>query len=287
MLGRVVERLTKGRWDRSLRDLVIEPLGLTHTHTPDEDHRLAGAAGHVYRAGNRPVRPMPYMGFGRAIGPAELISARASDIVEFSSAHLPGGRFDFPRMRTPEVTVPNPHGGGGHWGLGWTLDTWSGHWVMKHFGFTVGQSSLLCVVPDIGAVVSVLANRDSAHLFLNAVLTEILAEISDIEVPPPTQPPSAPVGVAMSDLLGTYERFGLRLRVTADGGQLVIRDADRRAAPNRPKFPDTRLVALDDRTFAARSPHGPGWMPYVFYTLATGVLAAHFSLRTIPRVAGL
>lgn len=285
ILGRIVERVTKERWDRSLRDLVIEPLGLTHTHAPDEDvRRVPRATGHVYGAGNRPVGPMRYMGFGRSIGPAGLISARAADLVEFGSAHLPGGRFDFPEMRVPEVTVPNPYGGGAHWGLGWALDTWSGHRVMKHLGFTIGQSALLCVVPDTGTVVCLFANRDSAHLFLDAALTEVLAEIGEIEVPPPPRPPSTPVPVEVSRLLGTYERSGLRLRVAADGRQLVIRDGDPQASSSRPKFPETRLTALDDMTFVARSPHGPGWTPYVFYTLATGVLAAHFSVRTIPRV---
>lgn len=46
--GRVIERLTGKVWDAALREQIIEPLGLTHTHTlPEDVLRFRGAMGHM------------------------------------------------------------------------------------------------------------------------------------------------------------------------------------------------------------------------------------------------
>ncbi|MEU6282757.1 serine hydrolase domain-containing protein [Streptomyces sp. NPDC047028] len=143
--GRMVEELTGGTWDRSVREQVCARLGLTHTWTlPEDVLRFSAAVGHDEQGA-----VVPSWGLPRSIGPAGLICARAADVVAFGRAHLTPGVLlaDPSAMRKPQVDLPNPYAGGRQWGIGWSLDDWDGHEVVSHTGDTIGQHAALWCCP--------------------------------------------------------------------------------------------------------------------------------------------
>ncbi|GAA3715345.1 hypothetical protein GCM10022224_096280 [Nonomuraea antimicrobica] len=278
--GRVLEVLSGKRWDDVLREEIVEPLGLTHTWTlPEDVLRLRAAMGHVGGA------PAPQWGLMRSVGPAGLICARPADVVAFARAHLEGGLLSDPRaMWEPQVDVPNPHGLGAQWGLGWILDTWGGQRVLSHGGNTVGQHAMLWAVPGTGTVVCVTANGGFSGAFTRAVATELLAELDGLTVPPLPSPPETPPEVDVARHAGVYEHTGARITVSLRDGEPWLRYETTGALADLKTQPEEcRLFPVNETTFVCRLGGAPNWLPLRFYELADGSPYVHLGGRAIPK----
>ncbi|WP_343954713.1 serine hydrolase domain-containing protein [Nonomuraea longicatena] len=281
--GRIVERLTGKVWDAALRELVVEPLGLTHTVTlPEEALRFRAAMGHLDGGA-----PAPVWGLMRSAGPAGLICARPADVVAFARAHLEGGLLKDPRVMWEEqVAIPNPYTLGSHWGVGWILGTWSGRKVISHGGNTIGQHAMLWAVPDTGTVVCVTANGGHSGAFTHAVATELFGELDGLEVPPSLGPPPTPVEVDATPYLGVYQRAGARQTVgRAPDGTLTLRIEALGALAELQEPQEFALVAVDETTFVGRRHGDPAWTSVVFFTLADGTPYMHAGARATPKVS--
>jgi hypothetical protein len=217
-------------------------------------------------------------------------------VVAFARLHLDGGRapdggglLAAPRiaeMQQAQVEVPNPHGVGlaGHWGLGWALFDWGGRRVYGHDGSTIGQSAYLRVVPDAGVVVALLTNSDGdvSRAFAEAVLTELLGELSGLAVPPAPQPPADPPRVDLGRFTGVYERVGIRLEITTHEGRLRMH-AEETGELADPAF-EMDLIPLDGAVVLGRPPGASQWMPILRYSLADGAQYLHAWARATPKV---
>lgn len=279
--GRVVERLTGKVWDAALREQIIEPLGLTHTHTlPEDVLRFRGAMGHMDGA------PAPVWGLMRSCGPAGLICARPADVVAFARAHLGTGLLADPRaMWEPQVDIPNPYTLGKQWGLGWILDEWQGRRVISHGGNTIGQAAMLWVVPDTETVVCVLANGGHTAAFQHALATELFDELLGLAVPPVLGPPAEPFETDVERYAGVYERAGSRMTLTVRDGRLSLYgEATGALAGVQPPM-EFDLVPVDDVTFVGRPEGEPQWLSAVFYELADGSPYVHLGVRATPKIA--
>ncbi|MEV4249474.1 serine hydrolase [Streptosporangium canum] len=279
--GRVVERLTGKVWDAALREQIVEPLGLTHTHTlPEDVLRFRGAMGHLDGA------PAPVWGLMRSCGPAGLICARPADVVAFARAHLGTGLLADPRaMWEPQVDIPNPYTLGKQWGLGWILDEWQGRRVISHGGNTIGQAAMLWVVPDTETVVCVLANGGHTAAFQHALATELFDELLGLAVPPVLGPPAEPFETDVERYAGVYERAGSRMTLTVRDGRLSLyAEATGALAGVQPPM-EFDLVPVDDVTFVGRPEGEPQWLSAVFYELADGSPYVHLGVRATPKIA--
>ncbi|NRQ36358.1 beta-lactamase family protein [Nonomuraea sp. NN258] len=278
--GRMLERLEGKRWDDVLREQIAEPLGLTHTWTlPEDVLRFRAAIGH------REGSTVRHWGLMRSMGPAGLICARPADVVAFARAHLEGGLLDDPRaMWEPQVELPNPHGIGSHWGLGWILADWDGHRVISHGGNTIGQHAMLWAVPGTGTIVCVTANGGYHAAFTHAVATELFAELDGIAVPPRLAPPESPAEVDAARFAGVYERTGSRFTVIAGDGGLSVRYEPTGAMAEMPgEHEELPLLPVDATTFACRPPGDPAWQAAVFHEV-DGRSYLHFAGRATPKV---
>ncbi|MFF4855040.1 serine hydrolase domain-containing protein [Streptomyces rubiginosohelvolus] len=119
VLGRIIEVVTGKVWDEALRDLLLTPLGLTHTMARTDASRRR-------RGGGRHPRPVQ--------GDRRLDAAA-------------GGRL--PRQ---------VDGQRGWLGAGWTLYDWDGVQGFGHDGASIGQYGYLRVVPSAGVAVVLLTN---------------------------------------------------------------------------------------------------------------------------------
>ncbi len=200
VLGRVLEAVTDTVWDDLLRARLVEPLELTHTATlPEDVLRFRAAIGHIQPPGQE-LRPAPAWGLPRTAGPAGAICSTARELLAFAELHLrdglgPAGKRLLSEesaraMREPQVEVPT--GGIGeseaHWGLGWSVYTWSGRTVVGHDGGTIGQAAFLRVVPDSGAAVALLTNGGDPFGLYRDLCGELLAEVAGVELPPEPVP---------------------------------------------------------------------------------------------------
>ena len=86
LLGRLIEVVRGQSWDEVIRERLFAPLGLTSAGTLPEEALLWGAA-----AGHFGTEVTDQWGLPRAIGPAGLVQARASDLLAFARLHLADG----------------------------------------------------------------------------------------------------------------------------------------------------------------------------------------------------
>ena len=299
VLGRVIEKLTGKVWDEALREQLIEPLGLTHTVTlPEEVLRFRAAMGHIHE-GDEPPKTAPMWGLMRSAGPAGLINARASDVVEFARLHLDGGRDVLSAgtaaaMLEPQIRIPDPWTLARQWGLGWILFNWDNRTVYGHDGNTIGQSGFLRVVPDANLAVSLLVNGGHTRALYQDLYSELMRELADLTMPELPTPPENPPDLEAARFTGVYERVSARITVReADGGRLTVLMestgalADLHPAREISLVPFTKMGDDGDAAFVGQLPGEPLWMPAVFYRLPTGERYLHFGARATPRVADL
>ncbi|MHB2022335.1 MAG: serine hydrolase domain-containing protein [Mycobacteriales bacterium] len=297
LLGRIVEKVTGQTWDVALKELLVDPLGLTHTVTlPEEALRFRTAHGHVAEDGGDP-QPAPMWGLMRSVGPAGLICATASDVITFARLHLDGGRAadgtqllepaTVTRMREAQVAVPDRWTLGGHWGLGWILFDWGAD-VFGHDGNTVGQAAFLRVAPHQQLAIALLTNGGAARDLYEELFRELLGELAGIEMPAPPQPPATQVRTDLSRYVGRYERAAARLDVTAAGEQLELTiTSTGPLAKMMDSKPETLVLTLVDpaeHLFVTRPKGSDNWMPVVFFELPDGSRYVHLGARATPKV---
>lgn len=288
VLGRIIERLTGKVWDAALREMVIEPLGLARTVTLPEEALLHRAAvGHLGAGAD--LRPTPVWGLMRPIGPAGLICASAADVVRFGRAHLDSSLLkDESRaaMRVPQVEVPNPHGLGEAWGLGWILDTWDGVRVLWHSGSTIGQQAALWVIPERGIVAALLTNGGHDSALRQDVARELFADLAGLTVRALPEPPAEPVPIDPARYTGLYERKHVRTLITERDGALHARvEVTTPGLAELGPPLELSLVPVDETTFLGSDGDNPARVPFVFFTLPDGTPYVHFSARANPRVS--
>jgi CubicO group peptidase (beta-lactamase class C family) len=296
ILGRVIERLTGMVWDAALANQLVAPLGLTHTWTlPEDVLRFRAAMGHVTGPAGEAPEPAGSWYLTRSDGPAGLVCATAADVVAFARLHLDDGRApdgtrllassSVAEMQRPQVTVPNPHRTAAHWGLGWALSDWDGRRVYGHDGDTIGQSAYLRVVPDAGVAIALLTNSDVTAGLYQDLFAELLAELCDLAMPAPPQPPVSPPRVDLARHAGVYERVGMRMEARLRHDKLVLHVARTDAlAEVMPPF-DMELIPLTDTHLVGRPPYSSQWRSVVFYTLPDGGQYLHDGTRATPKVA--
>ncbi|ROO89730.1 CubicO group peptidase (beta-lactamase class C family) [Actinocorallia herbida] len=286
VLGRIIEKATGGVWDRALREMVLDPLGLDGVCTLPEEALLRRAAvGHLGKG--EKLRPTPVWGLMRSIGPAGLICATAADTVAFGAAHLAPGLLteaSLTAMRAPQIEVPNPHGLGTHWGLGWILDTWDGHPVLWHSGSTIGQNASLWVVPDADLVVALLSNGGNDGALAADLAREIFAEVAGIAVRETPEPSAGPVAFDPADYTGLYERRHVITTITEGPRGLHARiEVTTPALADLAEPLELALSPVDEVTFVGTAEGNPAKVPFVFHRLPDGSPHVHYSARTNPR----
>ncbi len=297
LMGRVIEKLTGLGWDAAMREKLFAPLGLTHTVTlPEEALMFRAAVGHV-ATGDEDPKPAPIWGLPRNMGPAGLITATTEDVLGFARLHLTGGltssgeriltTASATAMASKQADIPDKHSLGDSWGLGWIRDDWSGRRIIGHDGNTIGQSAFLRLLPDQGLAVTLLTNGGNTRDLFVELYREIFAELADVAMPKPLEPPSTPVTVDGSRHVGVYERAGALMEVLADGDGLRLKQtATGPLAELVPeKTQEFELVPVTDSLYVFREPGTQTWMSLTFYTLPTGEPYMHYGVRATPKVS--
>ncbi|MFI2777929.1 serine hydrolase domain-containing protein [Streptomyces sp. ALB3] len=300
VLGRIIEVVTGKVWDEALKDLLLTPLGVTHTMTlPEEALRFRAAMGHLGEAGQDPDPAPAWDLMPRSAGPYGRVIATAGDVARLARMHLGGGvAQDGTRLLSEETValmqrrvVDSPDKwtvSADGWGLGWTLYDWDGVQGYGHDGASIGQYGYLRVVPSAGVAVVLLTNGGGARELYAALYRELLAELAGVTMPEPFAPPAEPPAVDLAPLTGTYRREGVVITVTErDGaGHAVYKFVDGMKGFSEPLSID--LIPVTGTVFAGTgvgAAFSEDYMPVVFSELEDGTGCVYIGMRCGPKVA--
>ncbi|GAB4586990.1 serine hydrolase domain-containing protein [Nocardia sp. IFM 10818] len=303
ILGRIIEVVTGQTYDAALREMLIEPLGLTHTVTlPEEVLRFPNAMSHLGQAGAQPEVAPAWNPLTRAQVPGGGgLCATAADIVRLAKLHLDGGVApDGTRllgepivaaMQQREIEVPDKWTvSSDAWGLGWTLYDWNGAFGYGHDGSAIGQHSYLRVAPEAGVIIVLHDNGGDTpfthgHPIYHRLFSELLRDLAGIDMPEDFAPPAQPPRVDIAPYLGIYRRAGIKITI-GDGpaGHTAtyefVDGMDGLAPPLH-----MELVPVTDTVFAGRANAAESWLPVVFSTLPDGSVYCYIGVRAAPKVA--
>ncbi|MGO4456524.1 serine hydrolase domain-containing protein [Streptomyces sp. M-16] len=300
VLGRIIEVVTGKVWDQALKDLLLTPLGLTHTMTlPEEALRFRAAMGHLGEPGQDPDPAPEWDMMPRSAGPYGRVIATAGDLARLARMHLAGGVAEdgtrilseqaVALMQRRVVDCPDKWTvSSDGWGLGWTLYDWNGVQGYGHDGASIGQYGYLRVVPSAGVAVALLTNGGGAREVYAALYRELLAELAGVTMPEPFAPPAQPPVVDFAPLVGTYRREGVVITVTKrDGaGHAVYEFVDGMKDFSEPLRID--LLPVTETVFAGTgvgAAFSEDYMPVVFSTLPDGTGCVYIGMRCGPKIA--
>ncbi|MEZ4569383.1 MAG: serine hydrolase domain-containing protein [Thermomicrobiales bacterium] len=189
LAGLVAARVSGTTFDAALKNTILQPLGLEHTHlSAAEAIAYPVAVGHTNAADDGSARIARQFLRPRARNPAGGVLSSIEDILTFASLHL-GKRQDVlskqavQSMHEPQVETYEANT---HWGLGFKLERRNSGVVVGHGGATNGFRADLSMVPDREFAVAVLTNSDSGSQFATEIVDWVLEQrlgITPIEQP--------------------------------------------------------------------------------------------------------
>ncbi|MFN2520652.1 MAG: serine hydrolase [Candidatus Limnocylindria bacterium] len=225
LAGRVLEVATGQTAEDALADLVLRPLGMTHSFFFARDaitHRVA--AGHfVYEEGPRVARPWYIPRSAHSVGG---IVASVRDMLAYARFHLGDGTGpDGTRLLSREAMheMRAAHAGrdlDARSGLGWRLSEAGGVAFVGHGGGTIGQLALFALAPDRGFALVVLTNSGRGNFVHEAVSRWAYRTKLGIEEPRPA--PQERTAEDLAAYAGTYESPGNTYELTLAAGRLVM-----------------------------------------------------------------
>ena len=297
LAGRVIEKITGTTWDQAMRDLLMSPLGLTHSSTlPEEAIMFRAASGHTGADDDGPTLAPAWM-LPRAMGPAGLVNSTTADVLAFARMHLTGGlaadgtrvlsEESVARMQERQVDMPDPYSLGDAWGVGWILFDWDGRRLYGHDGNTIGQAAFLRILPEERIAVTLLTNGGNTHDLYAELFDEIFDELAGVHVPAGLTPPEEPFTGDFSEFEGVYDRSGVRTEIfrVEDGLRMRTTLNGPLAALLPDPVQEHPLVPVRPGEFVMRPEGEQGWHAVVFYSLPTGERYLHHGVRAAPKVS--
>ncbi len=300
--GRLIENIAGKPYSEVLREKLLDPLHLLHTTVvPDEMLAFRVAAGHLVlppeMATMAQAMPMlqpllqlvpmgepimsPLVTMGRSATPAGSRTASTpGDVLAFVRMHLdgglgPGGRrilspdavelMQTPQFSVPPSTTASPDGA---IGLSWVLGTWDSQRTIGHGGGTIGQISMLQVLPDERLAVCLLTNCMTGPLLWFDLGRHLFAELAGVQMPELPKPPAVPADVELTPYAGRYESVSAIIDATCSDGKITITMSPKPgvgppSAAALPMGQQMTLVAIDEERFYGQGPGGGGYVAFL------------------------
>jgi CubicO group peptidase (beta-lactamase class C family) len=252
--GYIIEQITGKSFQAALKELLLDPLGLESTYLDAGDvitHRFA--VGHnVSESGAQVARPWP---LPRAAYSAGGITCHVPDLLRYAQFHLGDGRIgnetillsaeSIKQMQSSQVSVC----GNETWGLTWGINEIDGTRLISHGGGTIGQISLLILVPEHKFAIAILTNADRGGVVTRDVSRWALKRYLGLEITDPTL-----IEASEEELfpyVGRYSRPAASIDLGVLGGRLVAQMIYKRGFPAKdsppPPPPPPASLALYDK----------------------------------------
>lgn len=232
LAGRVIEKVTGTTYERAMKELLYEPLGLGHTFFfPNEIMTHRFAAGHRQDPDGT-IRVRRSWGMSRCSAPAGGfgVSSNAGDQIAWARFHLGDGTSPdgarvlskelLDRMKQPTFEIAGSALGEGV-GIAWFLRHVDGVLLVAHGGDTLGHHSSFVMAPERGFAVIVFTNCDSigSQLKDEMVRWALEAYLGVVERDPE---PVVLAADALAAYVGTYETIAAWADISVADGGLVL-----------------------------------------------------------------
>jgi CubicO group peptidase (beta-lactamase class C family) len=228
--GLIVSRINGTTYEQAIRDLLLEPLGMTQTFFfPNEIMTRRFAVGHQKHDDGRITVSRPWA-LPRGNSPAGGISATARDQLAWAKFHLGDGSApDGTQLLSPELLqkmkepTADMRGSalGDYVGISWLLRDVEGVRLVGHGGTTNGQYSEFVMAPERGFALISMTNSGPNGSELNTQLEKWALEhylgLTDVE------PEQLVLGdEALAQYVGRYETIAAVADITAEQGRLSV-----------------------------------------------------------------
>jgi CubicO group peptidase (beta-lactamase class C family) len=281
--GRLIEVVTDKSYEEALKEVVLGPLGLERCFFGADDvitHRFA--VGHRGEGGSAAVaRPWPLPRYAHAMGG---IVCPVGELLRYARFHMGDGRAEdgaevlkpasLAAMQSPQAKI---WGDEECIGLSWFVREIDGTRTVSHGGGTVGQSTLLVMVPERQFALAVFTNADGGDALNEDVRRWAIKEYLGLEEEKPK--PIESTEEDLAQYAGLYTRPFADIELGMIGGRLIgvmtyKKGFPSESVPPRPPPPpaslgrceEDRLLALDGpmkdaRGDVIRKPDGTiGWL---------------------------
>jgi CubicO group peptidase (beta-lactamase class C family) len=176
LAGRVIEAVTGKTYEASLKELLLEPLGMTKSFFfSSEVITYRAAAGHRNEESG-PVVTRPWA-LPRSANAAGGLCTTVKDQMKYARFHMGDGTAEGgTRLLNPESvalmqTPVTSAGGDEKIGLSWFIANIGNVRVVKHGGGTFGQISAFMLAPDQKFAIAVVTNSDQGGM-VNEIVTK-------------------------------------------------------------------------------------------------------------------
>ncbi len=246
--GRVIEKVTGNSINRSIRDLVFQPLGLEHAGTTAGDFIVNRfAAGHTTRDGkaalNRPFSASVSVTAGG-------VGLCMTDLLAYARFHMgdgttPNGERVLKKESLEQMRMPQARkqANDDDIGIGWHLRTVGPVRTASHGGTLGGHILLLEIAPERNFAVAILTNANTGWRLIQDVEREALKSYLGATFAPnqsiahrglvETLPSVAPLAQQPdpAPYVGSYARPSNSVVVRADGNRLFVQERPNNGQP--------------------------------------------------------
>jgi CubicO group peptidase (beta-lactamase class C family) len=304
LAGRVIEKTTGKVFEKAMKELLHDPLGLENTlFFPVDIMVRRFSVGHRQDPDGAVKVARPYA-LGRCSSPAGGfgVSSTAPDQIAWARFHIGDGTAKdgtrvlskelLDAMRQPTYEIAGSALGDAV-GISWFLRDVDGVLVVGHGGDVIGQHSEFVMVPERDFAVIVLTNCDGSGSQLKdeAVKYALEAYLGVVDKDPE---PIALDAQALAPYTGTYETVAAIATITAVGGGLVLNVeikpearaqlfAEDEEVPEQPPIPLGMLEGDQDRYIVSDGP-AKGMRGYFVRDADGAVESVHVGGRLATRV---
>jgi CubicO group peptidase (beta-lactamase class C family) len=218
--GRILEVVTGKVFSDLIKEMIFEPLGMTNTYIlPWEMMTKRFASGHV--PGENGVEVADPWFIGRSSGPAGGIVSSVRDMIKYIKFHLGDGDDLISKESLDALHTPQREFALGHSiALTFWVDDHRSARSMGHGGGTVGQISLLTIVPEHDYGMMLVTNCATGRVFNPAITNLALKQYLGVDTPE-LEIMDVPEE-ELQEYVGEYEAKLSAVKVEVKGGKLLI-----------------------------------------------------------------
>ncbi|HSR53156.1 MAG TPA: serine hydrolase domain-containing protein [Acidobacteriota bacterium] len=232
--GHVIEAVTGQTYEDALHQRLLDRLGLKQCFIRPADvmtHRFAVGHGGG-SSGPRVLRPWP---IGRYAAAAGALACSVRDLLRYARFHL--GEIKAPevldaealqRMHEPLFTK---HGSESRMALTWHVDSVEGVDLIAHGGGTLGQISMLTLVPERDFAFALLTNSGAGGQLTRQIRRTALRKFLGLEETDPEPIKADPE--QLRQYVGRYARPFAEVELTLEVGKLQARLIPKRGFPDQ------------------------------------------------------
>ena len=243
LLGHLLEVIEARPFEELIADLLLRPIGLAHVYFKAEDvvtkrfavgHRVVGDAAQVATPWALPRYAAPMGG----------IMTSVEGLLAYARMWLAQGKTaGGDQLLTPATVQATQTPQSRIWqdreaiGLAWHIERHGGLALVSHGGGTVGQGAFLEFCPGRDFALAILANAETARLFVRSLRKAALREYLDVDLPDDKTIPMT--NRQMVEIEGRYvlPRMGFtEIRIL--GGKLVAQDINTGGFPTEDTPPE-------------------------------------------------